>query len=149
MDLSFNQISYDGELSDFDRDDLIELVREFEKAQESNIAEFEKAAETLEGVDEASIEEFEEADAELTQEVTEETFLSEEEAEALSFERKREVLAEHAGDDDDGGDDDGDGDGDDEDFGKRGATHGDGDGDFSESVEESLSNITGVVVSDE
>jgi hypothetical protein len=61
MDLNFKQISYDGELADFSEEDLRELVGEYEEAQESNVAEFEQAAEALGEYDEETIEDFEEA----------------------------------------------------------------------------------------
>jgi hypothetical protein len=70
MDLNFTQVTYDGELSDFEAERLREIIREFENAQESNVAEFEDAADALDGVDE-KIEDFEEARESLLEEITE------------------------------------------------------------------------------
>jgi hypothetical protein len=70
MDLSFNKVTYDGELADFSEDELQELVSEYEKAQDSNVAEFERAAEATEGVSESVIEDFEDARADLLEEIT-------------------------------------------------------------------------------
>lgn len=145
MELSFNQVDYSGDFTEFEKDDLIELVEKFEEAQDSNVAEFEKAAEKIEDF-EADIEEYEQAEQRLAEEIAEETFLSADEAEALSFDRKREVLmdARESSSEDGGGD--GDGDGDFEDMGQRGATHGESGNEFSSRVNERISNITGTAV---
>ncbi len=75
MDLEFNKVTYDGELADFSEEELRELISEFETAQESNVAEFEQAAEAIDDVDESTIEEFEEAREALIDEIVEaETF---------------------------------------------------------------------------
>jgi hypothetical protein len=77
MDLNFNKVTYDGDLADFDADELRELVGEFENAQESNVAEFETAAEALDGVDEAGIEEFADARGSLIESITDADAFSE------------------------------------------------------------------------
>lgn len=92
MQLNFTQVTYDGDLEDADRESLMELVQQYEEAQDENAAEFEAAKETVDDL-EGATSEFEEADAELAEEVAEQTFLSDEEAEALSFARKREILS--------------------------------------------------------
>lgn len=71
MELNFNKVTYDGELSDFSEDELRELVTEFETAQESNVAEFEQVAEATEDIDESTIEDFEDARDSLIAEITE------------------------------------------------------------------------------
>lgn len=77
MDLNFNKVTYDGDLADFSEDELRELVREFENAQESNVAEFETAAEALDGIEEADIEEFADARERLIDSITEAEAFSE------------------------------------------------------------------------
>jgi hypothetical protein len=69
MNLDFTKVSYDGDLSDFSEDELKELIEEFESAQDSNVAEFETAAEALDEVDSSNIEDFEEARATLIEDV--------------------------------------------------------------------------------
>jgi hypothetical protein len=71
MDLSFNKVTYDGELTDFSEDELRELVGEYEKAQDSNVAEFKQAAEATENIDESTIDEFEDARSSILDEITE------------------------------------------------------------------------------
>jgi hypothetical protein len=71
MELEFTEVSYDGELADFSDEDLRELVSEFESAQESNVAEFEQAAEAVDEIDENTIEDFEQAREELVEEIAE------------------------------------------------------------------------------
>jgi len=69
MDISFNKVTYDGELADFSEEELRELVREFESAQESNVAEFETAAEEMTDIDDSTIEDFEAAREEVIEEI--------------------------------------------------------------------------------
>jgi hypothetical protein len=69
MKLDFNKVGYDGELSDFSEDELRELVREFETAQDSNVAEFETAVEATDGLDESTISDFEQAREDLVEEI--------------------------------------------------------------------------------
>lgn len=76
-DLSFNKVTYDGDLTDFSADELRELVREFENAQESNVAEFETAADALEGVEQTDIEEFADARDALIESITDADAFSE------------------------------------------------------------------------
>jgi hypothetical protein len=70
MDLSFNKVDYDGELAEFSEDELRELISEFETAQDSNVAEFEKAVEATDEIDDSTIEDFEQARASLIGEIT-------------------------------------------------------------------------------
>jgi hypothetical protein len=71
MNLDFTKVSYEGDLSDFSEDELLELVSEFEDAQESNVAEFEKAAEATTDIDESTVEDFEDAREALIGEIVE------------------------------------------------------------------------------
>lgn len=71
MNLDFTKVSYEGDLSDFSEDELAELVTEFEAAQNSNVAEFEKAAEATTDIDESTIEEFEDARDDLIADIVE------------------------------------------------------------------------------
>jgi hypothetical protein len=142
MDLSFNQVNYDGELSDFSEEELRELVGEFETAQESNVAEFRKAAEAADSVDDDVIEDFEEAREALIDDITEaDTFedvpLTEEQLEESDFSELQEWKDFVA---DDGGEEDADFD----DFGQRAETEGEDDeGDFAEDV---LGDMPGVKI---
>jgi hypothetical protein len=70
MELNFNKVDYDGDLSDFSEDELRELVGEFETAQDSNVAEFEKAVEATDEIDESTIEDFEAAREALIEDIT-------------------------------------------------------------------------------
>jgi hypothetical protein len=90
MNLNFNKVGYDGELEDFSEDELRDLVREFESAQDSNVAEFETAVEATEGIDESEISEFEEARQDLIDEIAgaekfEDVPLSEDKLQAEDF----------------------------------------------------------------
>lgn len=71
MDLEFTRVNYDGELSDFDEDELRELVGEFEDAQDANVAEFDEAVEQISDVDESKIEDFDAARSDLIESVSE------------------------------------------------------------------------------
>jgi hypothetical protein len=71
MNLEFDKVTYDRELADFSEEDLRELVTKFEDAQESNVAEFETAAEAVDGIDESTIEDFEDARGALIEDITE------------------------------------------------------------------------------
>jgi hypothetical protein len=70
MNLNFTTVSYDGDISDFSEDELKQLVREFESAQDSNAAEFETAAEAIDEVDSSNIEDFEKARTDLIESIT-------------------------------------------------------------------------------
>lgn len=71
MDLNFNQVTFDGDVDDLSEDEMAEVIREYQNAQESNVAEFERAADTLDEVDEADIEEFKDAKAAKVEETVE------------------------------------------------------------------------------
>lgn len=152
-ELNFNRVTYDDELSEFDKDELVELAREFEEAQESNVAEFERAAEALDGVDEQSISEFEEARESLVDEIVEaddfsEVPLSEEQLGDCSFDQLRE-WKEFVADSTEDSDNDEDGDGseaDFEDMGNQGPTH--EEADDAEFADEHLGDVPGLVISD-
>lgn len=147
MDLNFNKVSYDGDLSDLSEDELRETVREFETAQDSNVAEFEKAADALDEVDDSTIEDFEDAREGLIEDITEaeafdEVPLSEDsltDADFSELQEWRDFVDEQAVDD--GGDGDGDG-GDFDDFGKKSPTE--TDDDEMDFVDEELDQIQGL-----
>ena len=147
MNLNFNKVGYDGELSDFSEDELRELVREFETAQDSNVAEFEKAAEALDEVDDSTIEDFEDARESLIEDITEaeafgEVPLSEDSLEDADFSELqdwRDFVAEQATDD--GGDEGGEGEGFD-DFGQKSPT--DTEDETEDFVEKELNGIQGL-----
>lgn len=135
MDLSFNKVDYDGELSDFSKDELRDLVGEYEKAQDSNVAEFKRAAEAADNVDESVIEDFEDARATLIDDITEadafeDVPLTEDQLESSDFSELQEWKDFVAGDDADSGEDD---EQDFDDFGQRSETSGEEDAeDFAE-----------------
>lgn len=125
-------MTFDKSLDEFEAEEARELISDFQTAQESNIAEFEDAKDRIDDL-EGDFAEFEDADEELTAEVADATFMSEDEAAGLSFARKREILADFSEEEeeveDEDEDEDEDGDGDEEaefsDFGTRGETHND------------------------
>jgi len=143
MELNFNQVSYEGDLSDFSEDELRETVREFETAQDSNVAEFEKAAEALDEVDDSTIEDFEDARQSLIEDITEaeafgEVPLSEDSLEDADFSELqdwRDFVAEQATDE--GGEDEGF-----DDFGQKSPA--DPDDETEDFVEEELGSIQGL-----
>ena len=133
--MEFHTITIEDDLDDLSADEATELLEKFQEAQEANKAQFEDASET--------VEEFSELDAEVTEDLVDNSPLSEQEVEPFSFSRKRDLLANFMadGDNENGNNNGGDESGPAE-FGKQGETH-DGD-DKPEFVEESFSNINGV-----
>lgn len=147
--MDFNKVNYDGDLEDRDQDDLIDLVEDFEKAQEANVAEFETAQEQLQDAlddDDASFEDvfgevkdFASAKADLIGEVTEfdsfaESPLTEADLEDATFSKVREHYAYFADLDAEadargGGGDEGGEDGEFSDMGQRAPTNDDVDDD--------------------
>jgi sulfite reductase alpha subunit-like flavoprotein len=145
MDLNFNKVTYDGELSDFSEDELRETIREFETAQESNVAEFEKAAEATDGVDESTIEDFEDAREDLIEDITEaeafdEVPLTEDKLEDEDFSDLQDWKAFVAETDTDEADE-GDGEGDFDDMGQEAPTN--PDEDSEDFVEDQLGEMPG------
>jgi len=95
MDFDITKVTIDGSVSDLSEEQLRKLVDEFQEAQESNVAEFERLAEEYDDVDDAVIEDFEDARTALIGEITEaETFdevpLSEDALEDAKFSELRE-----------------------------------------------------------
>jgi hypothetical protein len=122
--MDFSKVTFEKDVDDLEGDEARDLVSDFKSAQEQNISEFETASEQIEAL-EGTFDEFEDADEELTAEVAEATFMSEDEAEQLAFTRKREILAEFSEEEesiDEGTEGEG-GDGKFEDMGQRGETH--------------------------
>lgn len=95
MDLNFTKVTYDGDLSEFSEDDLRQLISEFENAQESNVAEFNQAADKLDEVEEIDYEEYEDARSALIGEITEadafeDVPITEDELDAADFGKVRD-----------------------------------------------------------
>lgn len=146
MDLNFNKVTYDGELADFSEEELQELVEKFQTAQESNVAEFEKAAEALDDVNESDIEDFEEARERLIGDITEaeafdEVPLSEDALESCDFSELQEWRDFVAEQDTEDGTDEAD-EADFDDMGKESPVN---DGDETEDfVDEQLGDVPGL-----
>lgn len=140
--MDFTKVTYDGDLSEFSDEELRELIREFEDAQDSNVAEFEQAAEQLE---EANFDEYEEARSDLIGEITEaeqfdEVPLSEDELEDADFSELRDWNEFVSDQDDDKQFDD---------IGEDADLKDDNDGEFSQfddDLTERVKNISGTVV---
>lgn len=125
MNMDFSKVTIDKDVDELEGDEARELISDFKNAQEQNIAEFEAASEQIDDL-EGTFDEFEDADEELTAEVAEATFMSEDEASGLAFSRKREILAEFSAEETETVEDDVDDDGAEfEDMGQRGETHND------------------------
>ncbi|AAL55018.1 hypothetical protein HfxHF1_595 [Halophage HF1] len=124
--MDFQKVTFDTDLDEMEADDLADLVRQFSEAQEQNIAEFESASETIEGL-EGRVSEVQDFDSELTEELSEVSPLGEDELANFSISRKRELLAEFAEADEDEEEEDEDEDEEAEfsDMGQRGETHND------------------------
>lgn len=121
--MDFQKVTFDTDLDEMEADDLADLVRQFSEAQEQNIAEFESASETIEGL-EGRVSEVQDFDAELTEELSEVSPLGEDELANFSISRKRELLAEFAEADEDEEEDDEEGEeAEFSDMGQRGETH--------------------------
>lgn len=93
LNMDFSKVTFDKDVDELEADEARELISDFQTAQEQNIAEFEDASEQIDDL-EGTFAEFEDADEELTAEVAEATFMSEDEAAMLEFGRKREILAD-------------------------------------------------------
>ncbi|UBF19595.1 hypothetical protein HRTV-10_gp11 [Halorubrum tailed virus 10] len=120
--MDFQKVTFDTDLDEMEADDLADLVRQFSEAQEQNIAEFESASETIEGL-EGRVSEVQDFDAELTEELSEVSPLGEDELANFSISRKRELLAEFAEADEDEEEEDEDEEAEFSDMGQRGETH--------------------------
>ena len=135
--MKFNKVNFDGDLSEMDDDELTELVDQYQKAQETNVAEFKQAKEAMAELVDADenadfedifgeVQDFTDAKDELVDEVKEfdafaDSPVTESELEDAAFSKVREwhayfAAAEAAPEDDDGEFDD---------MGKRGETGGD------------------------
>jgi len=138
--MNFRKVEVEDDLDDMEFDELVSLVREFNKAQSANIDTFDEVVDTVEA--------FNEYDEKLTEKVSEKTSLSEDAASSLPFEEKRSLIADFeetaSGDEGANGGDDGDGGSEFEDRGTRGETHGE-DG-TPEVVEAAFSEISGAVL---
>lgn len=144
--MDFNQVNYDGDLEDREFDDLVGLVRNFEKAQDANVAEFEEMRETMQEMlgDDADfsavfgeVQDFADAKSELVAEITEfdsfdESPVSEAYLQDASFNKVREYhvyFAEQDADAEAADAADEDGEGEFSNMGRRSPTHTDEDND--------------------
>jgi thioesterase domain-containing protein len=150
MDFDITKVTIDGSVSDLSEEQLRKLVDEFQEAQESNVAEFERLAEEYDDVDETVIEDFEDARTALIGEITEaETFdevpLSEDALEDAKFselQEWRDFVSEDSEEAEDGSEADEEGEGTFDDFGKRSPKdNGDETEDF---VEDALGDVQGL-----
>jgi len=149
MDFDITKVTIDGSVSDLSEDQLRKLVDEFQEAQESNVAEFERLAEEYDDIDDDVIQDFEDARTALIGEITEaETFdevpLSEdalEDAEFSELQDWRDFVSEQETEDAED-DPEGEGEGTFDDFGKRSPAD---DGDDTEAfVEDALGDVQGL-----
>ena len=141
--MDFHTIEFEEDLDELEADELRDLVTDFVEAQDANLEQFEEASERV-----ADLEEY---DEEISEELTENSPLSEAEVGAISFSRKRELLEEFASEEppeepEVGGGDDGEGEeSGPEQFGKQGPTHEGGEGEETpEFVEKAFDDVAGV-----
>lgn len=139
--MDFQRITFETDVDELEAEEARELVDQFDSAQTENIAAFEEASDKIEDLD-GDLSEFEEADEDLTEEVVEATFLDEDEASALSFARKREVLSEQQEEVEGDGGEEGE-EGEFSDMGTKGETHTE-DEEGSAVAEEYLGDIEGL-----
>ena len=153
--MKFNKVNFDGDLSEMDDDELTELVDQYQKAQETNVAEFKQAKEAMAELVDADenadfedifgeVQDFTDAKDELVDEVKEfdafaDSPVTESELEDAAFSKVREwhayfAAAEAAPEDDDGEFDD---------MGKRGETDGDEEEAERQFAEKHLSGMAG------
>jgi hypothetical protein len=142
MDFDFTKVSFDADLAEIeDADELRGIVREFEKAQDANISEFQEAKDTLNNL-EGRVGEAKEFKADLAEQLGEVSPLSEEEAMSYDMSRIRELITEFSdpatGDVVEG--DEG-GEGDFGDMGSRGNTDGDEDSSFAADTIEGIDGL--------
>lgn len=146
MDFDITKVSIDGSVDDLSEEQLRELVNKFQDAQDSNVAEFEKAAEAAGDIDESTIEDFEQAKQGLIDDITssedfEEVPLSESALEDSDFSELREWKSFVLGVEDE--DDTPEGGEDFDDMGKKSPKNTDEDGD-PDFVEEQLGDMPGL-----
>lgn len=150
MDFDITKVTIDGDVDDLSEEQLRELVGKFQDAQESNVAEFERAAEAMDEVDEDTIEDFEQARESLIEEIADaeafgEVPLDEEDLEDEDFsdlQDWREFVAGGGAGGDDPEDDEPEEDAEFDDFGTESpADPGDDEYDF---VEEELQDVPGL-----
>lgn len=98
MDFDITKVTIDGTVDDLSEDQLRNLVGKFRDAQESNVAEFEKAAKEMNEIDESDIADFEDVREALIGDITDaeafdEVPLSEDSLEDAEFSELREWKA--------------------------------------------------------
>lgn len=138
--MDFNRITYDGTLTEMDKDELRTIINEFEEAQTNNMAEAKTAKQKIDDL-ESEVEEKREFKYRLAESLAEVSPLSEEEAMTYNLARVEELIEEfsEAEEDEDGRD---------ErprfaDMGRRGETHNE-DEQKEEFAKEQLGDIPGV-----
>lgn len=145
--MDFQKVTYDGDLDDMDAESLRTVVEEYEEAQTSNIAAFESATDTIDGL-EGEVAEKAEFKARRVEKLTEVSPLGADDVENFSLSRIDSLIEEFTASEPDGGEDaDEDEDPEFDDMGRRGPTHTDEDeatARFTEQVEA----IPGVVVTE-
>jgi hypothetical protein len=140
MNFDITKVTIDGAVDDLSEDQLRELVSKFEDAQESNVAEFERAAEEMPEIKASKIEDFEKAREGLIGEIAgaeafDEVPVTEDALEDCSFGELQEwdeFVSEKLRDDSDGDFDD---------FGRRSP---EGEGDETDFADEELENVPGL-----
>lgn len=145
--MDFHKVTYDGDLDDMDADDLRTVVEEYEEAQNDNIAAFESATDTIDGL-EGEVAEKAEFKARRVEKLTEVSPLGEDDVESFSLSRIDSLIEEFTEDStDEEPDPDDPEDPEFDDMGRRGPTHNDEDENarFAEQVD----SIPGVVVNTE
>lgn len=146
--MDFQKVSYDGDLDDMDAENLRTVVEEYEEAQTSNIAEFESAKDTIDGL-EGEVAEKAEFKSRRVEKLTEVSPLGEDDVESFSLARIDSLIEEFT-EDSAGEGDDPDADPEDpefDDMGRRGPTH-DNEEAAAEFAEQ-VGSIPGVVVNTE
>lgn len=142
--MDFQKVSYDGDLDDMEADDLRTVVKQYEEAQDSNIAEFETAKETIDGL-EGEVAEKEEFKQRRVDKLTEVSPLGEEDVGEFSLTRIDSLIEDFTEEsaDDENPEEDPEFD----DMGQRGPTH-DEDAGMAEYAAE-VDSIPGVVVTED
>lgn len=97
--MDFNQVTYDASLDDMDAEELRAIVKEFEAAQEGNIAEFKTAQNKIDNLD-SEVEEKREFKGRLAARLEEVSPLSEGEAMTYDLARVEELIEEFSEDED-------------------------------------------------
>lgn len=140
--MDFSKVNTDENIEQLGEDQLRDLVTEYQKAQDENLAEFKSAKERVEEL-EGSVEDANEFHETLTEELVEVSPLTETDVTEYSLSRKYELIDKFTTGSTDADTDSGGTDDDVNDFGQRGETHEEGDG-VPEFVKQSYENVDGI-----